>query len=77
MSSILDSQAKVPLKSKFDRSHCRCSCDPKFAKLKDLLGVNVASNEELGASICVNMVGKNVVDIWAGHMDYLVEAKEP
>jgi CubicO group peptidase (beta-lactamase class C family) len=50
-------------------------CDPKFAKLKDLLGANVASNEELGASICVNIDGKNVVDIWAGHMDE--ERKNP
>lgn len=44
-------------------------CDPAFTKLKDLLAANVASEEELGASICVNVNGKNVVDIWAGHID--------
>ncbi|WPH02266.1 beta-lactamase/transpeptidase-like protein [Acrodontium crateriforme] len=50
-------------------------CDPKFAKLKELLAANVASDEELGASICVNIKGKNVVDIWAGHIDE--ERKQP
>lgn len=45
------------------------NCDSAFSKLKDLLAANVNSEEELGASICVNVDGKNVVDIWAGYVD--------
>ncbi|KAK3191590.1 hypothetical protein K4F52_002405 [Lecanicillium sp. MT-2017a] len=44
-------------------------CDAKFNKLKDLLRDFVASEEELGASICVNIDGTNVVDIWGGWRD--------
>lgn len=40
-----------------------------FEKLRDLLAKNVESQEELGASICVNIDGKNVLDIWAGYTD--------
>ena len=47
----------------------RGHCDPGFEKVKDLLAINVASGEELGAAICVNINGRNVVDIWAGHKD--------
>lgn len=41
-------------------------CDAKFAKVKDLLQQQLTSGEELGASISVNIDGKNVVDIWGG-----------
>ena len=44
-------------------------CDPAFNKVKELLAANVALEEELGASVCVNIGGKNVVDIWGGYID--------
>ena len=44
-------------------------CDQAYSKIRDLLAANVESDEELGASICVNIEGTNVVDIWAGHVD--------
>jgi CubicO group peptidase (beta-lactamase class C family) len=44
-------------------------CDPAFEAVRDLLSQNVASGVELGACVCVDIDGKNVVDIWAGHKD--------
>ncbi|KAJ6099132.1 beta-lactamase [Penicillium canescens] len=44
-------------------------CDPKFYGLKKLLEDNVASGEELGASLYVDVGGKLVVDMYAGFMD--------
>lgn len=44
-------------------------CEPAFQHLKDILAKNVASEEELGASICVSIDGRTVVDIWAGYVD--------
>lgn len=44
-------------------------CDPAFNSVRDLLEKNLADGEELGASICVNIDGKNVVDIWGGYAD--------
>ncbi|KAL1798941.1 hypothetical protein ACET3X_002978 [Alternaria dauci] len=45
------------------------TCDPRFAKLKDLFQSYLDSGEELGASVCVNLDGKDVVDLWGGHAD--------
>lgn len=44
-------------------------CDPAFNSVRELLAKQVACESELGASICVNIDGKNVVDIWSGHAD--------
>lgn len=44
-------------------------CDPTFEKVKELLKQNIDSEEELGASICVNINGTNAVDIWGGYKD--------
>ncbi|KAK5166559.1 uncharacterized protein LTR77_008102 [Saxophila tyrrhenica] len=44
-------------------------CDPAFEAVKQLLSDNVASDTELGACVCVNVDGKNVVDIWDGYID--------
>jgi CubicO group peptidase (beta-lactamase class C family) len=44
-------------------------CDARFSNLKELLRDFVTSVEELGASICVNIDGTNVVDIWGGWQD--------
>ena len=40
-----------------------------FEKLKTLLEEQINSGEELGASIVVNIDGKNLVDIWGGYID--------
>lgn len=44
-------------------------CDPLFSKVKHILEQNIASGEELGASICINIDGRNVVDMWGGFAD--------
>jgi len=44
-------------------------CDPRFTAVKDLFQSYLDSGEELGASICVNLDGKDVVDIWGGYAD--------
>ncbi|KAF3035548.1 hypothetical protein E8E12_003689 [Didymella heteroderae] len=45
------------------------TCDSRFTAVKDLLQANIDANEELGASLVVNINGENVVDIWGGHAD--------
>ncbi|KAM0347548.1 hypothetical protein ACHAP4_011311 [Fusarium culmorum] len=50
-------------------------CSPQFQGVRDLLEGYIKSNEELGASITVNINDKVVVDIWGGHKDQ--ERKEP
>ncbi|ATY62865.1 prenyl protease [Cordyceps militaris] len=45
-------------------------CDPKFAKLRDLMHEFLASGQDIGCSLCVNLHGApNVVDLWGGHAD--------
>ncbi|KAH8700977.1 beta-lactamase [Talaromyces proteolyticus] len=44
-------------------------CDPKFDRVRQLLQRNISSGEEIGASICVNVAGTNVLDIWGGFKD--------
>lgn len=77
LSSVSRSTSDITFSTLFNMASndVQGQCDPKFAKLKELLAANVASDEELGASICVNIEGKNVVDIWAGHIDE--ERKQP
>ncbi|KIX06531.1 uncharacterized protein Z518_04507 [Rhinocladiella mackenziei CBS 650.93] len=43
--------------------------DPQFSELRSYFEEQIAAGEELGASICVNIDGKNVVDIWGGWSD--------
>lgn len=43
------------------------SCDPKFERFRDLVEERLTSGKEIGASLCVNVDGKNVLDIWGGH----------
>lgn len=45
------------------------TCDKRFEGLRNLLQQNIESGEELGASIFVNLEGKDVVDIWGGYAD--------
>ncbi|KAJ9605798.1 hypothetical protein H2200_009647 [Cladophialophora chaetospira] len=42
-------------------------CDERFEEVKDLLQKYVNSSDEVGASIAVNLDGKDVVDIWGGY----------
>lgn len=41
-------------------------CDPAFESLRDLLQQRIAKGNEAGASLCINIAGKNVVDLWGG-----------
>ena len=43
--------------------------DPAFTKLEEFFQEKISSGEEVGASINININGKDVVDIWAGHAD--------
>ncbi|WZH44104.1 beta-lactamase [Fusarium acuminatum] len=45
------------------------NCSPQFQELRLLLERYLKSGEELGASITVNIDGKEVVDIWGGFKD--------
>ncbi|KAH6882909.1 beta-lactamase [Alternaria rosae] len=45
------------------------TCDPRFAKVKSVFQSYLDSGEELGASISVNLDGKEVVDLWGGYAD--------
>ncbi|KAE8355672.1 beta-lactamase/transpeptidase-like protein [Aspergillus coremiiformis] len=45
------------------------TCDPAFSSVRDILQQNVSSDKELGASICITVKGKTVVDIWGGYAD--------
>ena len=40
------------------------TCDDRFEGVRAALGTNLASGEELGAAIVVNLDGENVVDLW-------------
>ncbi|KIW37019.1 uncharacterized protein PV06_10652 [Exophiala oligosperma] len=44
-------------------------CHPCFDALRAELEKQIASGDELGASIVLNVDGTNVVDIWAGYTD--------
>ncbi|KAI1265422.1 beta-lactamase [Xylariaceae sp. FL1019] len=44
-------------------------CDPRFEQVRSLLEKAIASGDELGASIAVNLDGEEVVDIWGGFVD--------
>ncbi|KAI9044508.1 serine hydrolase domain-containing protein [Aspergillus affinis] len=43
--------------------------EPEFKGLCDILEKKIANETEVGASITVNVDGKNVVDIWGGYRD--------
>ena len=44
-------------------------CDSRFTSVKSLLQSKIDAEEELGASLVVNINGKDVVDIWGGYAD--------
>ncbi|MGW5723549.1 serine hydrolase domain-containing protein [Amycolatopsis sp. NPDC003865] len=43
--------------------------EPRFAPVRDALRRNLASGEELGASLVVDLDGELVVDLWGGFRD--------
>ena len=45
------------------------TCDSKFDDVRTLFEQKISQQEELGAAICVNLDGKNVVDLWGGYAD--------
>ncbi|KAJ5100500.1 beta-lactamase [Penicillium angulare] len=45
------------------------SCDQAFAPLREILQQKIADGDELGASLCINIDGKNVLDLWGGYAD--------
>ena len=45
------------------------SCDSRFKELRDVLEANLASGEELGASIVIDLDGHVLVDLWGGWRD--------
>lgn len=45
------------------------SCDPAFEGVRDAFAQNFAAGLELGASLAVSVDGRNVVDLWGGHLD--------
>lgn len=45
------------------------SFDPAFQLVRDLFNTRVTQGEELGASLCVNVDGKNIIDLWGGYAD--------
>ena len=42
-------------------------CDSEFERVRDAFENNLASEGELGGSVCVRVAGRTVVDIWGGH----------
>jgi CubicO group peptidase (beta-lactamase class C family) len=44
-------------------------CDAPFGKVRAALADNIASGDEVGASIAIDIDGEAVVDIWSGFRD--------
>jgi CubicO group peptidase (beta-lactamase class C family) len=44
-------------------------CSERFAAVRDALAENLASGEELGASLVINIDGEVVADMWGGFRD--------
>src|SRR5947199_8310685 len=45
------------------------TCSARFDPLRELFAAKLASGEDLGASLCVNIDGEMVVDLWGGWAD--------
>src|SRR5262245_9654557 len=45
------------------------TCSARFESLRDLFVGKLASGEDLGASVAVNIDGEMVVDLWGGWAD--------
>ena len=47
----------------------RGECDPRFERVRAAFAANFTERGEVGASLCVIVVGETVVDLWGGHSD--------
>jgi CubicO group peptidase (beta-lactamase class C family) len=45
------------------------TCDGAFTGVREALAANFADGLELGASLSISVGGRNVVDLWGGHLD--------
>src|SRR5271170_1079820 len=45
------------------------TCSARFDPVRDLFAAKLASGEDLGASLAVNIDGEMVVDLWGGWAD--------
>lgn len=45
------------------------SCDPAFNSVRDFLQQKLADGPEVGASLCINIDGRDVLDLWGGYAD--------
>src|SRR6516225_10618688 len=43
--------------------------DPKFTRVKDAFAANFESGGEVGAAVALELDGRPVLDLWAGHAD--------
>ena len=43
-------------------------CDSEFSSVGDAFIENFSSRDEVGASVCVNVGGETVVDLWGGRV---------
>ncbi len=44
-------------------------CDSRFERVRDALAKGIEAGDEIGASLCVNIDGANVIDLWGGWRD--------
>ena len=45
------------------------TCDPAFTAVRDSFVNNFVEHGEIGASVCIAVDGRRVVDLWGGHRD--------
>ena len=45
------------------------TCDERFIAMREHLAANLASGDDLGASVAVTLDGEPVVDLWGGWAD--------
>jgi CubicO group peptidase (beta-lactamase class C family) len=50
-------------------SEVKGDCSERFEPVRDTLAEKLASGDELGASIVINIEGEVVADIWGGFRD--------
>ena len=51
------------------KSGIQGQCAGQFEAVRSALEANLASGEELGASVWMNVAGETVIDMWGGHRD--------
>jgi CubicO group peptidase (beta-lactamase class C family) len=43
------------------------TCDPRFARVKEVFADSFANGSEVGAAVAATLDGKPVIDLWGGH----------